>query len=178
MSKISYSKVKMNNMFRLDNEDALIHLCYHNYWHAQTLQSAFYCMDMFLKLYTDIRLLIKNKTVDWSKVWSRAKSMKVSLPVQYTLYFCHVIFGDVLTARELENIMIDDVIAESKTIRDRWITNTEEKIGEYQSSFEERLFDQNRILQALSAVNLRKYYNSNTAPYIEMFFPLVDNKQN
>lgn len=158
--------------YRLSNEDMIIHLCYHNYWHTQSLQDIYEKKDISLRNYMDIRQFVRLNKINWDKIICCKNNERLWYPICYSLYNCHLIFNDVLPSEFLDEIDPTYIEREGRKIYDRWITkrNDMKPIGEYTSNFLDRIFDQNRYLKAISCCDLSAYEkNVDVQTYFEFF---------
>lgn len=157
---------------RLSNEDMLIHLCYHNYWHTQSLQDVYKLRDILLRQYMDIRTFAKTVDINWKTILECKRNPKLWIPIGYSLYFCQKIFGDVLPNKVVEMIDADFFETEEKNIYDRWITkhNGMKVLGQYTCSFMERLFSTERYKLAISNCNLDEYLDD---PDVRTYFKFL-----
>lgn len=162
---------------RLANEDMLVHLCYHNYWHTQSLQDVYKLRDIMLRQYMDIRLLIKSVEIDWRKIEEKKQDSRLWIPLCYSLYFCHKIFEDVLPEEVFKTIDVQFIEWEEKNIYDRWITKHQgmKVLGRYTCSFLDRIFSIDRYKLAMSNCELKEYMsNPDVKTYFKFF--MNDNK--
>ena len=157
---------KYGSAYRLSNEDALIHLCFHTYWHSQTLQSALLHLDICLKMYTDIRLLIKTLPIRWDLFHKKIHEMNIETAVLCTLYLCQRIFNELL-ANELSYLdQSHEYEVEERLIRDRWLTGSDIVLGQHKKSFLERIFDTDRFSQALESIDIKPYVSHDNLDYL------------
>lgn len=157
-NKIRYS-FDDSYAYRLSNEDMLIYLCYHNYWHTQSLKDVYCLEDILLRNYMDIRLIVKKNVIDWGYILKEKGNEKLWFPISYSLYFCHVIFGDVLPQEVLKEFDCDYIETEERNIYDRWISKRRGRkaLGQYPLSFMERVFNLNRYQIAFDACDFSEY---------------------
>lgn len=157
--------------YTLSPEDMLIHLCYHNYWHTQSIQDIYNCKDILLRQYMDIRLFIKRSKINWEKVLSLYNT-EFWLPISFSLYFCNEIFGDVLSTYILEKIDKCYLEDEEKKIYDRWITKYAgvHCFGKFECSFLDRIFSLDRYDTAISSCDFGPYKDRpDVLQYFEFF---------
>ena len=151
---------------KLSREDMLIHLCYHLYWHTQSLQDIARRTDASLKLFVDIRTFIMAERPDINLVLEYAQKANMLMAVRFSLYFAQKLFGDILTNDEFEKLgEAIELETEGKVVRDRWITDADTEIVRFQYDYLSRLFDYFRFskidLMQISA----KYEHEKTRPY-------------
>lgn len=168
--KRKYSLNKME-VYSLSNEDMLMHLCYHNYWHTQSVQDIYKHKDIILRQYMDIRLFIKSNNINWNNI-TALRSSDIWLPISYSLYFCHKIFEDVLPESVLAYIDADFLEDEEKNIYDRWITKRDEArcFGRFETDFLDRVFDMNRYEMAIRSCDFGSYMNQYEVQQYFKFF--------
>lgn len=175
-NKVRY-KIPGGYTNRLANKDMLIHLCYHNYWHTQSLQDIYKLRDIMLRQYMDIRLFIKSVEINWREIEEKKQDSRLWIPICYSLYFCHKIFEDVLPEEMLKVIDIQFVEWEEKNIYDRWITKYQgmKALGRYTCDFSDRIFSIDRYKLAISNCELKEYIDN---PDVKTYFKFLmnDNK--
>jgi len=156
---------------RLSNEDMLVHLCYHNYWHTQSLQDVYERRDIMLRNYMDIRLFIKEMEVCWKEILRLKSDVNLWETISYSLYFCHQIFGDVLPENILAELDQTHIEVQEKKIYDRWIVKKGKRrpLGEYNVSFLDRVFALNRFDLAVSCCDFSEYSKEAVEEYFYFF---------
>lgn len=157
-------------LYRMSDEDFLIHMCIHNYWHTLSLQDVFEGRDIYLRSYMDIRKYIQAKNINWLKLREIARVYRAKMPVEYSLYYCHKIFGDVLSEDIIGFFDVEDIIEEGRSIHDRWLTeNSSTVLGYYDDEPDDRIFKRNRFAIAMSLCNLKQYYTDKNKSYFQQF---------
>lgn len=168
--KVQYT---FNNSFayRLSNEDMLIHLCYHNYWHTQSLQDIYERRDILLRNYMDIRLFIKNTPICWNKIFDFKSDANLWEAISYSLYYCHQIFGDVLDDNIYSRFDKAAIENNSQKIYDRWIIKKGHRkpLGKYNVTFLDRMFLKDRFELAVSCCDFSEYSKEAVAEYFYYF---------
>lgn len=167
LQRSQYYKSTCGKQFKkLSGEDMLIHLCYHLYWHTQSLQDIARRTDATLKLFVDIRTFMIAEHPNINLVLEYAKKANISMPVRFSLYYAQKLFGDILTGDEFkklgESIELD---AEGKIVRDRWITDAGTEIARFHYDYLCRLFDYFRFNKMDIMQISAKYENEETRPY-------------
>ena len=160
------------NFWRLSNEDFLLHLSSHLYWHTLSLRDIISGRDMRLLSYFDIALFISKNKINWEKLFEYAKESGLENALYYTLYHCQLIFGNIVPNDIYKTWDMQKVKAISNTIYDRWFTrDTLTPVGKWNSDFMERLFDENRKNEALLS-----FYNDyiNKVLFSGAYFKVID----
>ena len=160
------------NFWRLSNEDFLLHLSSHLYWHTLSLRDIISGRDMRLLSYFDIALFISKNKINWEKLFEYAKENGLENALYYTLYHCQLIFGNIVPNDIYKTWDMQKVKAISNTIYDRWFTrDTLTPVGKWNSDFMERLFDENRKNEALLS-----FYNDyiNKVLFSGAYFKVID----
>ena len=160
------------NFWRLSNEDFLLHLSSHLYWHTLSLRDIISGRDMRLLSYFDIALFILKNKINWEKLFEYAKESGLENALYYTLYHCQLIFGNIVPNDIYKTWDMQKVKAISNTIYDRWFTrDTLTPVGKWNSDFMERLFDENRKNEALLS-----FYNDyiNKVLFSGAYFKVID----
>lgn len=160
------------NFWRLSNEDFLLHLSSHLYWHTLSLRDIISGRDMRLLSYFDIALFISKNKINWEKLFEYAKESGLENALYYTLYHCQLIFGNIVPNDIYITWDMQKVKAISNTIYDRWFTrDTRTPVGKWNSDFMERLFDENRKNEALLS-----FYNDyiNKVLFSGAYFKVID----
>lgn len=160
------------NFWRLSNEDFLLHLSSHLYWHTLSLRDIISGRDMRLLSYFDIALFISKNKINWEKLFEYAKESGLENALYYTLYHCQLIFGNIVPNDIYITWDMQKVKAISNTIYDRWFTrDTLTPVGKWNSDFMERLFDENRKNEALLS-----FYNDyiNKVLFSGAYFKVID----
>lgn len=160
------------NFWRLSNEDFLLHLSSHLYWHTLSLRDIISGRDMRLLSYFDIALFISKNKINWEKIFEYAKESGLENALYYTLYHCQLIFGNIVPNDIYKTWDMQKVKAISNTIYDRWFTrDTLTPVGKWNSDFMERLFDENRKNEALLS-----FYNDyiNKVLFSGAYFKVID----
>ena len=160
------------NFWRLSNEDFLLHLSSHLYWHTLSLRDIMSGRDMRLLSYFDIALFISKNKINWEKLFEYAKESGLENALYYTLYHCQLIFGNIVPNDIYKTWDMQKVKAISNTIYDRWFTrDTLTPVGKWNSDFMERLFDENRKNEALLS-----FYNDyiNKVLFSGAYFKVID----
>lgn len=176
LSRKKHYLTEFGQAYSFDNEDMLIHLCYHNHWHSRTLQDIAYGSDISLKSYMDIREFIRNNEICWGEVIDRCREMDVIRPVGYSLYNCYRIFNEVLPLEISQSVNLDDIRTESLSITDIWL-NTDERITCFSKDVVERMFDLDRLEQVVLSTDLKRFRTPATEPYYKKFVEDVQKKQ-
>lgn len=134
----------------ISNEDILIQYCYQTYARTKELKYVKKGREMELRSYMDVRTLIKNTAVDWDIFFSLAEDANIIHDVEYTLYFCHLIFGDVLDSSVLSRIHKEKVLEMDSCAYQQWITEENKGIYKYcTEDFLPRMFDMDRFTFAI-----------------------------
>lgn len=107
------------NFWRLSNEDFLLHLSSHLYWHTLSLRDIISGRDMRLLSYFDIALFISKNKINWEKLFEYAKESGLENALYYTLYHCQLIFGNIVPNDIYKTWDMQKVKAISNTIYDR-----------------------------------------------------------
>ena len=160
------------NFWRLSNEDFLLHLSSHLYWHTLSLRDIISGYDIRLLSYYDIALFISKNEINWEKLFKYARESKLENALYYTLYHCQLIFGNIVPSNIYKTWDMQKVKAISDTIYDRWFTrDTLIPVGKWTSSFMKRLFDENRKNEALLS-----FYNDyiNKVLFSGSYFKVID----
>lgn len=160
------------NFWRLSNEDFLLHLSSHLYWHTLSLRDIISGRDMRLLSYFDIALFISKNKINWEKLFEYAKESGLENALYYTLYHCQLIFGNIVPNDIYITWDMQKVKTISNTIYDRWFTrDTLTPVGKWNSDFMERLFDENRKNEALLS-----FYNDyiNKVLFSGAYFKVID----
>lgn len=148
-------KTNLVEAYRLSNEDFVLHLCSHLFWHTQSLQDIKNKEDICLILYSDIRLFIRNNDIDWNLLFEYANETKLTDALYYSLYHCQLIYNDVVPNNIFSKWDIEYLEKMSKIIYDRWIFRIPNmKIGEWKEDFLTRMFNEDRFDYAL-----KSFYN-------------------
>lgn len=84
------------NFWRLSNEDFLLHLSSHLYWHTLSLRDIISGRDIRLLSYFDIALFVSKNEINWEKLFEYARESKLENALYYTLYHCQLIFGNIV----------------------------------------------------------------------------------
>lgn len=145
--------------YRLSNENMITHLCYHNYWHTQSLHDIHDRRDILLRNYMDMYLFINNYSINWDKVLCLKKNTELWGAISYSLYFLNQIFGGVLDDDVLSQLDGTAIEAEEKNIYDRWIIKRRKRkpLGRYDTEFLTRFFALNRFETAVSCCDFSDY---------------------
>jgi hypothetical protein len=160
------------NFWRLSNEDFLLHLSSHLYWHTLSLRDIISGRDIRLLSYFDIALFVSKNEINWQKLFEYARESKLENALYYTLYHCQLIFGNIVPNDIYKTWDMQKVKAISNTIYDRWFTrDTLTPVGKWTSGFMERLFDENRKNEALLS-----FYNDyiNKVLFSGSYFKVID----
>lgn len=160
------------NFRRLSNEDFLLHLSSHLYWHTLSLRDIISGRDIRLLSYFDIALFVSKNEINWEKLFEYARESKLENALYYTLYHCQLIFGNIVPNDIYKTWDMQKVKAISNTIYDRWFTrDTLTPVGKWTSGFMERLFDENRKNEALLS-----FYNDyiNKVLFSGSYFKVID----
>lgn len=160
------------NFWRLSNEDFLLHLSSHLYWHTLSLRDIISGRDIRLLSYFDIALFVSKNEINWEKLFEYARESKLENALYYTLYHCQLIFGNIVPNDIYKTWDMQKVKAISNTIYDRWFTrDTLTPVGKWTSGFMERLFDENRKNEALLS-----FYNDyiNKVLFSGSYFKVID----
>lgn len=160
------------NFWRLSNEDFLLHLSSHLYWHTLSLRDIISGRDIRLLSYFDIALFVSKNEINWEKLFEYARESKLENALYYTLYHCQLIFGNIVPNDIYKTWDMQKVKAISNTIYDRWFTrDTLTPVGKWTSGFMERLFDENRKNEALLS-----FYNDyiNKVLFSGSYFKIID----
>ena len=160
------------NFRRLSNEDFLLHLSSHLYWHTLSLRDIISGRDIRLLSYFDIALFVSKNEINWEKLFEYARESKLENALYYTLYHCQLIFGNIVPNDIYKTWDMQKVKAISNTIYDRWFTrDTLTPVGKWTSGFMERLFDKNRKNEALLS-----FYNDyiNKVLFSGSYFKVID----
>lgn len=160
------------NFWRLSNEDFLLHLSSHLYWHTLSLRDIISGRDIRLLSYFDIALFVSKNEINWEKLFEYARESKLENALYYTLYHCQLIFGNIVPNDIYKTWDMQKVKAISNTIYDRWFTrDTLTPVGKWTSGFMERLFDENKKNEALLS-----FYNDyiNKVLFSGSYFKVID----
>lgn len=160
------------NFWRLSNEDFLLHLSSHLYWHTLSLRDIISGRDIRLLSYFDIALFVSKNEINWEKLFEYARESKLENALYYTLYHCQLIFGNIVPNDIYKTWDMQKVKAISNTFYDRWFTrDTLTPVGKWTSGFMERLFDENRKNEALLS-----FYNDyiNKVLFSGSYFKIID----
>ena len=160
------------NFWRLSNEDFLLHLSSHLYWHTLSLRDIISGRDIRLLSYFDIALFVSKNEINWEKLFEYARESKLENALYYNLYHCQLIFGNIVPNDIYKTWDMQKVKAISNTIYDRWFTrDTLTPVGKWTSGFMERLFDENRKNEALLS-----FYNDyiNKVLFSGSYFKVID----
>jgi len=157
---------------RLSNEDFLMHLISHLYWHTLSIREIIKGRDIRLLNYYDIYLFLKKHPVNWSALIERAEKYGLNNAFYYVLYHCQLIYGN-LIPEDIYNSWDEEYMKEiSNTIFDRWFTrDTVTPVGKWKTNFLDRIFDDSRKNEALSS-----FYNDyiNNILFTGSYFRIVD----
>lgn len=158
--------------YRLDNEDFVLHLASHLYWHTLSIRDIINERDIVLLMYYDISLFIKKYSINWEKLLKRANEYELNNAVYYTLYHCQILFGNTVPDYIFQSWDENKLKEISNTIYDRWFTrDTLTPVGKWKKEFIERTFDENRKNEALLS-----FYNDyiNKIIFQGSYFKIVD----
>lgn len=137
-------------IYRLDNEDFLTHLCTHLYWHTQSIRDILDGEDARLLSYCDIYSFINSHNIDWKVLFERVQGTGIDKALYYSLYHCHLIFGNVVPNEVYKSWEQVYLVELSNSICDRWITrNANKVIAKWPEDFLVRLFNEQRANIAL-----------------------------
>lgn len=159
-------------ILRLSNEDFLLHLSSHLYWHTLSIRDIISGRDMRLLSYLDVALFVLSNNIDWEKLFSCAKEFKLENALYYVLYHCQLLFGKIVPEYVYKTWEMEKIRANSNTIYDRWFTrDTITPVGKWSHNFIERLFDENRKYEALLS-----FYNDyiNKVLFSGSYFKVID----
>lgn len=158
--------------FRLCNEDFLLHLVSHLYWHTLSLRDIISGKDIILGMYYDIFLFIQHNRIAWDVLLKRASAYGLDRAIKYTFYHCRLLFGDVMP-KEIHNMWnIVELKKISNTIYDRWFTrDILVPVGTWKLDFMDRIFCEDRKNEALLS-----FYNEyiNKILFSGKYFKVVD----
>ena len=164
----------INNVqfYRLDNEDFLLHIISHIYWHTLSIREIITDRDTRLINYYDISLFVRQNIIDWDVLINRANKYKLINALYYVMYHSQLIYGDIVPDdiySKWNESMLKDI---SNSIFDRWVTrDTLTCVGKWKSDFMERLFDENRKHEALLS-----FYNDYINPILHQgsYFKVIN----
>lgn len=138
---------------RLGNDDFLLHLISHLYWHTLSIRDIINERDIRLLMYYDIFLFIKSHPINWDSLIERANQCNLTNAVYYTLYHCQLIYDDLIPYAVYESLDINKMKEISNTIYDRWFTrDIITPVGKWNEGFMSRIFNENRKNEALSSL--------------------------
>lgn len=160
------------NFWRLSNEDFLLHLSSHLYWHTLSLRDIISGRDIRLLSYLDIALFVSKNKINWEKLFEYARESELDNALYYTLYHCQLIFGNIIPNDIYVTWDMQKVKEISNTIYDRWFTrNTLIPVGKWTTDFMERVFDDDRKNEALLS-----FYNDyiNKVLFSGSYFKVID----
>ena len=160
------------NFWRLSNEDFLLHLSSHLYWHTLSLRDIISGRDIRLLSYLDIALFVSKNKINWEKLFEYARESELDNALYYTLHHCQLIFGNIIPNDIYVTWDMQKVKEISNTIYDRWFTrNTLIPVGKWTTDFMERVFDDDRKNEALLS-----FYNDyiNKVLFSGSYFKVID----
>ena len=138
---------------RLGNEDFLLHLASHLYWHTLSIRDIIDERDIRLLMYYDIYLFIMYHPIDWNLLLKKSNQSNLTNALYYTLYHCQLIYGDLIPHAIYESLDEDKMIEISNTIYDRWFTrDIVTPVGKWNEGFMSRIFNEDRKNEALSSL--------------------------
>ena len=165
-------KIQGISFWRLSNEDFLLHLSSHLYWHTLSLRDIISGDDICLLSYFDIALFISKNEINWEKLFEYAIESELENALYYTLYHCQLIFGNIIPNDIYVTWDMQKVKEISNTIYDRWFTrDTLTPVGKWTTDFMERVFDDDRKNEALLS-----FYNDyiNKVLFSGSYFKVID----
>lgn len=143
------TQINSTDVFVLNPTDHIIHLCLHLYWHTRSIMNISINDDLQLYRFVDIYESINQLNIDWDKLIKIVKEEKgLQQAVTYTLFLTEKIYGNIIPTRVREELWTDDIDRHLDSISERWINESDSVIGYWDTPFEERMFNKDRVNEA------------------------------
>lgn len=131
----------------LDVDSFLIFLCIHHYREATMLLKILEGEDLTLYKYLDIHVFIKQTSIDWAKLISKAKLYDKEIEVYHTLWYTEHIYPGTIPNSVFSMFELKDYdFVDEYNVKD----NSHERI-KWKLDFYHRLFNVERRKEALEA---------------------------
>jgi hypothetical protein len=164
--------IEETKFYRLSNEDFVLHLASHLYWHTLSIRDIISGRDIRLLQYYDILLFMMKYPIQWDVLINRVNEYNLKNAFYYTFYHCQQIFSNIVPDEIYQLWNIDELNEVSRAIYDRWFTrDTLIPVGRWNDDFLERIFNDNRKNEALVS-----FYNDyiNKVLFSGGYFKVID----